>query len=70
MVRITCCAPVMARGGKYGMEKCLRISYKDDFKARQQKYKVFYFNKTNQLLSFARSLILKRYGISPSSAQG
>ena len=38
MVRITCCAPVMARDGKYGIEKCLRISYKDDnFKATQQK---------------------------------
>ena len=49
MVRITCCAPVMARDGKYGSEKCLRISYKDDFKATQQKYKMFYFYKPNHL---------------------
>ena len=45
MVRITCCAPVTARDGKYGIGKCLRKSYKDDFKATQQKYKMFYFNK-------------------------
>ena len=49
MVRITCCAPVMARDGKYGSEKCSRISFKDDFKATQQKYKMFNFNKPKQL---------------------
>ena len=37
MVRITCCAPVMARVGKYGIRKSLRISYKDDFKVTRPK---------------------------------